>query len=606
MANGGEVIFKFLGDDKGLNKTLEGIKNVGVGAMKALGAATVAVAGAFTALVTASVKARGEMEQLEGGAKKIFDDIDYAKIEKDAQEAYKTMNLSASEYLRMINNVGATFSQTMGDEKGYETAKKGMQAISDYASGTGADIDLLNDKYKLITRSAGSYQSICDQFAGILPQTSKDFLKQAQEAGLLSKKYKQLTDVPVAEYQQAVTAMLEKGVDKMGLLGNTAAETENTLTGSITATQKAWQNFLSGSGGLDQVVQIGGIAAQRILEMVEQIIPDLANAVTQNLPMIVQIGMELVGSIVQGVLENLPLLMSAVGNIAMTILQILEQNGPNMLEQGLALILDMINGMTSSMPNIVASITKIIMGLVGVIAEHLPEIIQAGINLIVGLALGLVQALPEIIEQVPVIIGGLVSALISAIPQLVVAAIQLGIGIGMGLVEAVPEILRACARVIIEIKNGLERGFTGVITNAKTWGHDLLEGFANGIMDRLNYLKERVMSVVNSIQQYLHFSRPDVGPLRDYETWMPDMIEGLAKSLDKASPMLLSKVHALSSEMAMSMSPSLNGNVNNSLSPLVNVVVNNNIEQDPLGQMVSQIKTFSNGAKNDYNYGYGG
>jgi hypothetical protein len=58
--------------------------------------------------------------------------------------------------------------------------------------------------------------------------------------------------------------------------------------------------------------------------------------------------------------------------------------------------------------------------------------------------------------------------------------------------------------------------------------------------------------------------------------------------------------------MAMSMSPSLNGNVNNSLSPSFNVIVNNNIEQDPLGQMVSQIKTFSNGAKNDYNYGYGG
>ena len=39
-----------------------------------------------------------------------------------------------------------------------------------------------------------------------------------------------------------------------------------------------------------------------------------------------------------------------------------------------------------------------------------------------------------------------------------------------------------------------------------------------------------------------------------------------------------------------------------------NVIVNNNVsmETDPLGQTVSRIKTFSGGAKNDYNYGMGG
>ena len=37
-------------------------------------------------------------------------------------------------------------------------------------------------------------------------------------------------------------------------------------------------------------------------------------------------------------------------------------------------------------------------------------------------------------------------------------------------------------------------------------------------------------------------------------------------------------------------------------------VVNNvevNMQQDPLGQMVRDVKTFSGGAKNDYNYGMG-
>ena len=130
---------------------------------------------------------------------------------------------------------------------------------------------------------------------------------------------------------------------------------------------------------------------------------------------------------------------------------------------------------------------------------------------------------------------------------------------------------------------------------------DLLRGIGDGIMNALGGLLSKVSSVASSIRSYLHFSRPDVGPLRDYETWMPDMIKGLANSLDKAMPILADKV----SDLSMMMSPTLNGSVNNS-APRLNVVVNSSYEMDPLGQMVNKIKTFSNGAKNDYNYGYGG
>jgi hypothetical protein len=36
-----------------------------------------------------------------------------------------------------------------------------------------------------------------------------------------------------------------------------------------------------------------------------------------------------------------------------------------------------------------------------------------------------------------------------------------------------------------------------------------------------------VKGVGNTIRSFLHFSRPDEGPLADYETWMPDMMDGL-------------------------------------------------------------------------------
>ena len=201
-----------------------------------------------------------DFEQLSGGVEKIFDQADISGIFEDANNAYRELNMSANEYLAAINQTGAAFAQTMGDQKGYETAKRGMQAIADYASGTGRDITELNDKFSLITRSTSSYMSIADQFAGILPATSKDFLAQAQAAGYLSDEYKSLTDVPIAEYQEAISLMLEKGVDDMGLLGNTAKESMSTLSGSINMAKSAWQNFLTGI--FDENADLGALGAQ--------------------------------------------------------------------------------------------------------------------------------------------------------------------------------------------------------------------------------------------------------------------------------------------------------------------------------------------------------
>ena len=241
---GSELGEKFGSGFSGKMKTLIGIGAVAVGniladmtqkALSAVGSAISDIFGGFA-----------EYEQLSGGVEKIFDQANISQILADAQSAYKDLNMSANEYLESINRVGASFAQTMGDQRGYDTAREGMKAIADYASGTGRSIDELNEKFSLITRSTSSYQSIADQFSGILPATSADFLKQAQAAGYLSDQYTALTQVPIDEYQQAVSRMLKKGVADMGLLGNTTAESAETITGSLNQMRAAWKNLLVG------------------------------------------------------------------------------------------------------------------------------------------------------------------------------------------------------------------------------------------------------------------------------------------------------------------------------------------------------------------------
>lgn len=300
----------------------------------AMSAGALALAGIMASAAISAAKTLGseisktftnymDYQQLSGGAKQIFSEIDYDSIKRDAQEAYKSMGMSANDYLSAINDVGATFKMTMGDQAGYDAAKKGMQAIADYATGTGKDMDTLNEKFMMITRSTGSYQSIADQFSGILPATSADFLAQAQAAGLLSDEYTKLTEVPVAEYQQAVTDMLAKGVDGLGLTGNAAHEASQTLSGSLDAMKGAWENFLTAIGDGGKELDLSG-AATALVESIKTafslVVPEVATIIGTIGQLILDALPDSISGPLGEIASGIGTALQTIGNIAKTII----------------------------------------------------------------------------------------------------------------------------------------------------------------------------------------------------------------------------------------------------------------------------------------------
>jgi archaellum component FlaC len=374
---------------KGLGKGIVTTAKVGVAAV---GTAAAGIA----ALTKSAVEGFAEYEQLAGGAQKIFDQMDYSIIEQDAQNAYKTMNISASEYLETMNDVGATFAATMGDEAGYNAAKTGLQAIADYASGTGKSVDVLSEKFTMITRSTSSYQSIADQFSGILPATSKDFLAQAQAAGFLSTKYRELTKVPIAEYQQAVSQMLEKGVADLGLAGNTAAETANTISGSLNAAKAAWSNLIVGiadeNANFDELVN----------NFVETLVGNEngEGGVINNILPRVEVAMEGAGKLVEALI---PVIIDKVPTI-------INEWLPKILNSGISIIKSILDGMVQNQGDIVSGVVTTINTLVSGIMDNLPEILVTGVMLIGQIAAGLIQGLPDLIYKIPEIITDIVNA----------------------------------------------------------------------------------------------------------------------------------------------------------------------------------------------------
>lgn len=73
--------------------------------------------------------------------------------------------------------------------------------------------------------------------------------------------------------------------------------------------------------------------------------------------------------------------------------------------------------------------------------------------------------------------------------------------------------------------------FSGLFESAVEWGSDMIDGFVKGIKKAVGKVTDAVKGVADTITSWLHFSRPDVGPLREYEKWMPDMMDGLSRGI---------------------------------------------------------------------------
>lgn len=139
------------------------------------------------------------------------------------------------------------------------------------------------------------------------------------------------------------------------------------------------------------------------------------------------------------------------------------------------------------------------------------------------------------------------------------------------------------SNTVRNIKDAIVNGFQAAVDfitslpgKAVQWGRDFIQGLVDGIISMASRVVDAVKGIANTITSWLHFSRPDVGPLRDYETWMPDMVQGMAEGI-RANAYKLENAVA---SMAGGMSVNVNGKAGASNMGGVYITVNGAPGQD--------------------------
>ena len=118
--------------------------------------------------------------------------------------------------------------------------------------------------------------------------------------------------------------------------------------------------------------------------------------------------------------------------------------------------------------------------------------------------------------------------------------------------EAFSNLATGISTTVGNIRDFIVNGFqhavdyiTSLPGKALEWGKDFIQGFADGVRARISSITDAVKGVADTITSWLHFSKPDVGPLREYEKWMPDMVHGLAAGVRQNEGELESAVSSM-------------------------------------------------------------
>lgn len=490
MAEDGSVVIKIKGDDSPFQKVLGKIGSAVNAAVKASAAAVGAASAGVAALGTACINAYADYEQLVGGVETLFKDS-ADTIQTYADNAYKTAGLSANEYMETVTSFSASLLQSLdGDtEKAAAAADLAITDMADNANKMGTAMESI--QY--------AYQGFAKQNYTMLDNLKLGYGGTKEEMQRLLADAEKLSGVKydLSSYADIVEA-IHVIQTEMGITGTTAKEASTTIQGSVASMKAAWANLMVGMADdtqdfdllLSNFIESIGTVADNLLprigvviegmgKLVAGLAPKIASALptltNELLPNLVELGVQSISALVQGIQENGDSLaagaLSIVGTLAEGIAELL----PMVADTAASLVVSLADGLTESLPNIIPVAIETISTLVENLTENANTIIDAGIQIIIALGEGLIAALPQLIETIPQIVINIANVINDNAPRLIKTALYLIGQLAIGLIKAIPTLIANIPQIIHAIVEAFM---------AFQWlnlGKQLIEGVANGV-----------------------------------------------------------------------------------------------------------------------------
>ena len=469
------------------------MKDIGSSAIKVgkgLAVAGAAAATAVTALVSKSVGAFADYEQLTGGVETLFgaggrsveeyaqsvgksvsdiqgkyDSLMSAQnaVLENANKAYMTAGMSANEYMDTVTGFSASLISSLGGDtnKAADYANLALVDMSDNANKMGTDMESIKNAYQGFAKQNYTMLDNLKLGYGGTQEEMKRLLSDAEK--LTGQRY----DISsFADITQAIHAIQTQ----MDITGTTAKEASTTISGSWGSLKAAFQNVLVGltTGGdmfdqsLDALINTAVTFGQNIIPAIKgalsgigYLIEGLAPVIGETIPPLINdlaptlanSAVSLISSLVNGLTQSATQFSECLSNMIIVAVAGISSVVPQLLDAASKIVSNLMQGLTNSMPQIVNGAVTLIEGLVDGLVDNVPLLVMGAVQLVASLANGLIANLPRIIDAGVNLITGIVSASYSMMPQIIQNGMQLVVNLAVGLVRAIPQLIAALPRI---------------------------------------------------------------------------------------------------------------------------------------------------------------
>lgn len=541
------------------------------------GIATISAASAgIGAIVKSSASAYADYEQNIGGVETLFKD-NADTIVKYASEAYKTAGISANDYMQNVTSFSASLLQGLGGDtaQAAEIANEAMVDMSDNANKFGTDISSIQNAYQGFAKQ--NYTMLDNLKLGY-GGTQAEMARLINDSGVLGDSIKvDEKTVNSVSFDKMIEAIHKVQTD-LDITGTTSKEAATTVSGSLGSVKAAWANLMAGMGDknadlknlIKEMVGTVKTFAKNILPVIKQALsgvttliselaPDIAaelpQLVSDLLPQLIEAGTQIFQALVKGISDNIGMItQAAITAITIIATALIQNAGP--LVQSLATIITTIaQALPTILPDLTEAIKQQMPLILQAILDSLPAIIECATQIIVTIAETLANNINLIVDGAVKIIDTLAMSLSDSdtAKKLTEAAFKIVFTLTKEIVKNLPDILASGILIAVEIVKGIAQGmvdFFAPVSDAlsdklldltdwfsrkwndfKEWGSDMIQAFIDGIKEKWQSLKDTVCDVASSVKDFLGFSEPDKGPLSNFHTFAPDMMDLFAKGI---------------------------------------------------------------------------
>lgn len=482
-----------------MSSVMKGIGSSAIKVGKGLAVAGAAAATAVTALVSKSVGAFADYEQLTGGVETLFgaggrsveeyaqsvgksvsdiqgkyDSLMSAQnvVLENANKAYMTAGMSANEYMDTVTGFSASLISSLGGDtnKAADYANSALVDMSDNANKMGTDMESIKNAYQGFAKQNYTMLDNLKLGYGGTQEEMKRLLSDAEK--LTGQRYNISS---FADITQAIHAIQTQ----MDITGTTAKEASTTISGSWGSLKAAFQNVLVGlttgedmfDQSLDALINTAVTFGQNIIPAIKgalsgvgYLIEGLAPVIGETIPPLINdlaptlanSAVSLISSLVNGLTQNATQFSECLSNMIIVAVAGISTVVPQLLDAASKIVSNLMQGLTNSMPQIVNGAVTLIEGLVNGLVNNIPLLIMGAVQLVESLANGLIANLPRIIDAGVNLITGIVSASYSMMPQIIQSGMQLVVNLAVGLVRAIPQLIAALPRITGAIVKGFK------------------------------------------------------------------------------------------------------------------------------------------------------